>query len=593
MADPRMPDDGARSRTPSISGSHRFRAKPVLALLLAITLSVGCGESPPPGADIVFVNARAYTLDNDMPWAEAVAVRGDQIVYVGDNVGAMALSGTTTVRFDLDGKMLLPGFIDTHMHPVSGGAYAKALSLDTYGTVEEWITAIDEYAQANADAPLLFGYGWLATTFGPAGPTRQMIDAVVADRPVLLMDEGFHAAWANSAALQQLNITRDTADPVPGFSYYKRDASGDATGYLLEGTATTAMSGLNVITEDVIVAGTAQVIEVLNSFGVTSVFDAGAIGDTDALHSVLRRLEDAGDLTVRIVGTYGADGPNDVDHAVNRTKAWRNTIKGDRYHYRMLKIMDDGTVEGRTAAMFEAYQGEPGNSGKTVYTEAQMTKMVAGAAAEHIDVHIHALGERAVHEALNSIEAARGMYPHSGSRYTICHIQVITDEDLPRFAELDVIAQSTPLWASYDTYGEQFVSADQFGRFWRFNSLKELGVKLTWGSDFPASGAGMLGMSPVLQMEIGHTRQAAGQPDAPVQPRESERIDIETAIRGYTIDAAYQLHMEDEIGSLAAGKKADLVVLDENLFESAPHEIHHIKVVMTVMDGEVVYRSVD
>ena len=301
----------------------------------------------------------------------------------------------------------------------------------------------------------------------------------------------------------------------------------------------------------------------------------------------------AGDLTVRIVGAYAPAGPEDVDRAVHETRAWKERIKGERYHYRVLKIMDDGTVEGRTAAMFEDYQGEPGNSGKTAYTQEQMTEMVVGAAAEQIDAHIHALGERAVHEALNSIEAARNMHPDSTSRYTIYHIEVITDGDLPRFAELDVIAQSTPLWASYDTYGEQFVSADQFSRFWRFNSLDELGVKLTWGSDFPASGAGMAGMSPILQMEIGHTRQAAGEPDAPVQPRESERIDIEAAIRGYTIDAAYQLHMEDEIGSLEAGKKADLVVLDKNLFESDPYEIHRTKVFMTLVDGEIVYASMD
>jgi predicted amidohydrolase YtcJ len=168
---------------------------------------------------------------------------------------------------------------------------------------------------------------------------------------------------------------------------------------------------------------------------------------------------------------------------------------------------------------------------------------------------------------------------------------VITDQDLPRFRELDVIAQSTPLWASYDTYGEQFVSADQFNRFWRFGGLKELGVRMTWGSDFPASGAGMLGMSPVVQMEIGHTRQSPGEPDAPVQPRESERLDIASLIRGYTLDAAYQLHMEDEIGSLEAGKKADLVVLDRNLFETDPYEIHQTRVLMTVLDGEVVYQQ--
>lgn len=562
-------------------------------LLLIAVLATVCACAPPegPGVSAVFYNAEAYTLDPEQPWVEAVAVDGDRIVFVGKSDEALKLASTDTELHDLGGRMLLPGFIDTHMHPVSGGAYALALSLDTFGDVEGWVEAIDEYAEAHPDLPVIFGYGFLASTFGPAGPTRQLIDAVEAERPVLIMDEGFHGAWANTRALELLNITQDTPDPVPGFSYYKRDENGDATGYLLEGTAGMAMEALDVITEDVVVEGTAHVIDTLNRFGVTAVFDAGAIGYADALPRILERLESGGDMTLRIVGSYRPRGPEDIPVAIENALDWRETVKGDRYHYRMIKFMDDGTVEGRTAAMFEDYQGEPGNSGETVFTEAELAGLVTDAAAVDLDVHIHALGERAVHEALNAIEASRNANPESASRYTICHIQVITDQDLPRFAELDVIAQSTPLWASYDTYGEQFVSDDQFNRYWRFRSLRDLGVRLTWGSDFPASGAGMLGMSPVLQMEIGHTRQSPGEPDAPVQPPEAERLDIETLIRGYTLNAAFQLRLEDEIGSLETGKKADMVVLDRNLFETDAYEIHETNVVMTVLDGEIVYRG--
>lgn len=558
--------------------------------LAATILQAGCGTESEPGVDAVFYNANAYTLVDAQPWAEALAVEGGRIVYVGDSESALAMAGSDTRRYDLGGRMLLPGFIDTHMHPVTGGAYALALSLDTFGTVEEWVRAIGAHASANPDAPVVFGYGFLASTFGPAGPTRQLIDAVVPDRPVLIMDEGFHGAWANSRALEALNITQDTPDPEPGFSYYKRDAEGNATGYLLEGTAGMAMDALDVITEDTIVAGTAYVIDVLNGYGVTSIFDAGT-GIDGGPGRVLRRLEGDGELTVRIVGSWRPRGPEDVPSVVERVRAWQSDIRGERYHYRMLKIMNDGTVEGRTAAMFEDYQGEPGNSGETVYTEAEMTQMISASAGAGIDVHVHALGERAVHETLNAIEAARGANPESETRYTICHIQVITDQDLPRFRDLDVIAQSTPLWASYDTYGEQFVSEDQFQRYWRFASLRDLGVRLTFGSDFPASGAGMLGMSPVVQMEIGHTRQAAGDPQAPVQPRESERLDIETLIRGYTRDAAWQLHMENDLGALEAGKMADLVVMERNLFETDPYEIHAVGVYMTVLAGEVVYEA--
>lgn len=560
----------------------------LLGLLLAACSSPD-DASIAEGVDTVFVNAKAYTLDASMPWAEALVVDGDLIVYVGDNEGAMALAGANTRQHDLDGQMLLPGFIDTHSHPIYGGGMAKSLSLDTGGTVEGWVSAIEDYAAANPDADVLFGYGFLATTFGPTGPQRQMIDGVVADRPVLIMDEGFHGAWVNTKALELLNITQDTADPTPGFAYYKRDENGDATGYLLETTALMAVGELDIFSAQTVTDGAAIIIDIMNSYGVTAAFDAGALDAESVLDNVLNDLEKRGDMTIRIIGSHFAEPSEDVSDVVDKAEHFAATVKGDKYHYNTLKIMDDGTVEGRTAAMFEDYQGEPGNSGETVFTEEQMITMIAGSAEKNIDVHIHALGERAVHETLNAIEVARERHPGTQSRFAICHIQVITDQDLPRFAELDVIAQSTPLWASYDEYGKQFVSEDQFNRMWRFNSLKELGVKLTFGSDFPASGAGTLGLSPVVQIEIGHTRQYPGQPDSPVGPLESERLDIDTLIRGFTIDGAYQLRMEDQIGSLEVGKKADLVVLDQNLFDVDAYAIHQTEVVMTMLGGDVVY----
>lgn len=561
------------------------------AAFLCVALLSACGERAAKEnvADFVFTNAKVYTVDDARPWAEAVAVKDNEIIYVGDAAGAEALVGAATSRLDLQGQLLLPGLIDSHVHPVTGGAYATALSLDTFGTIDDWLRAIADHAAENADAPVLFGYGFLATTFGPVGPTHQLIDEIVPDRPVLIMDEGFHGAWANTTALKALNITQDTPDPVPGFSYYKRDANGDATGYLLEGTAGMAMEQLDVITEDIVAEGTGIVIDIMNAYGVTAAYDAGVSGYESIASNVLHRVERNGDMTIRLVGSYRPAGPQDVADAVGKALEWGRTMKGERYHYNVLKIMDDGTVEGRTAAMFEDYQGEPGNSGETVYTEEEMTTMIVGAAKNNIDVHIHALGERAIHEALNAIEEARKQAPDSATRYTICHIEVITDQDLPRFAELDVIAQSTPLWASYDTYGKQFVSEDQFSRFWRFKSLEDLGVRLSFGSDFPSSGAGTLGLSPVVQIEIGHTRQNLGNPESLVQPRETERLDVESLVRGFTIDAAYQMHMEDEIGSIEVGKKADLVVLDQNLFEIDAYDIHKTRVVMTMMDGEVVY----
>jgi predicted amidohydrolase YtcJ len=561
-------------------------------LLFAATLVACSGpDTSQDVADIAFVNARAYTLDDAKPWVDTVLVKDDTIIYAGNAEGAAGLTGESTTSIDLEGRLLLPGFIDTHVHPIAGGAYATALSLETFGDVDGWVAAIKDYAAANPDLEVIFGYGFLATTFGPVGPTKGLIDAVVPDRPVLIMDEGFHGAWANTAALEALNITQDTPDPVPGYSYYKRDENGDATGYLLEGTAGMAVDELDVITVDIVREGTGIIVDIMNSYGVTAAFDAGTLGDAAVAGQVLQDLEASGELTVRLVGSSRPETSEQAATAVSVAASWRSMIQGERFHYNTLKIPDDGTVEGRTAAMFEDYQGEPGNSGETVFSEEQLIEMIRGAAEIDMDVHVHALGERAIHETLNAIEVAREKYPDSETRYTICHVQVITDQDVPRFAELDVIAQSTPLWASYDTYGKQFVSDDQFNRYWRYGALEEAGARLTFGSDFPASGAGTLGLSPIVQIEIGHTRQEMGEPDAPIQPPESDRLSVASLVRGFTIDAAYQLHMEDQIGSIEVGKKADLVVLDQDIFEADPYEIHKTGVVMTMMDGDIVYEA--
>ncbi len=349
------------------------------------------------------------------------------------------------------------------------------------------------------------------------------------------------------------------------------------------------MATLDVITDDVIVEGTALVIDIMNAYGVTAAFAAGSAGDPERTKGMLDSLNESGDLTLRLVGSMRADSGDSPAETLAKAERWRDVVHGEGYRFDTLKIPDDGTVEGRTAAMFEDYQGEPGNSGETVFTEAELVEMIGGSAATNMDVHIHALGERAIHETLNAIEATRESYPDSDSRFTICHLQVIIDQDVPRFGELDVIAQSTPLWAAYDTYGEQFVSADQFNRYWRYKGLEEGGAKLTFGSDFPASGAGTLGLSPIVQIEIGHTRQDPGNPDAQIQPPESERLSVASLVRGFTLDAAYQLRMEDEIGSIEVGKRADLVVLDQNIFEVDPHSINETTVLMTLLGGETIY----
>jgi predicted amidohydrolase YtcJ len=565
------------------------------ALIGAVVAVAACNSlgshADRDAADFIFVNAKVYTVEDQQPWAEAVAVRGNRIVVVGATEEVMKYRGISTQMRDLQGRLMLPGFIDSHLHAIYGGSIAHALVLDTSADVNTWVAALGEFAADNPDSPLIFGYGFMASLFGEAGPTKEVLDAVVSDRPVLIMDEGFHNAWVNSKALEELGIDKSTPDPEPGFSYYKRDAHGNPTGYLLEGTAVSAGEGLNVTNEEGTVEGTVALFQIMNRYGITAGFDAGVFEDTEATLEIIQKIDESGRMTIRLVGSHLVMDRESAEGAVELVDHLKAVSKTDKHHINTLKIMDDGVIEGRTAGMFEDYQGDPGNQGATTFNEEELQEMIGDAAQRGIDVHVHALGERAIHETLNAIEAVKRDHPDSPSRYTLCHIQVMIDEDVPRFATLDVIAQSTPLWANYDEFGKAFVSDDQFQRYFRFNSLKEAGARLSFGSDFPATGAGNLGLSPLFNMEIGHTRQYPGEKDSPIQPAEHERLDIASLIRGYTLDAAYQLHLEDEIGSIAVGKKADLIVLERDPFSEDAYEIHKIRVLMTMMDGNVVHEE--
>jgi len=567
-----------------------FNRNLLLVLSLCIyLLPISAMGSSKQAADLVLYNAKVYTVESSKPWAQAVAVKNGKIVYVGDNSKIKNWLGKETVQQDMQGKLLLPGFIDSHAHPVMGGAYVNSLSLDSFATPSQWLKQVADYAKENSEAEILFGYGFLASAFGSQGPTSAMLDKVVADKAVLILDEGFHGGWANSKAMQLLGITKLTKDPTPGFSYYKRDSQGNPTGYLLEGTATAAIEKLGVITADSVAKGTSDVIDIMNSYGITAVFDAGA-SDVDALQlKVLEKIAAQGRMTVRMVASHMIGDPKQAATAIDNVKEKSKKSKPGMYHINTLKIMNDGTIEGKTAGMFEDYQGEPGNSGETVFSQTQMNELLSQASAENIDVHIHALGERTIAETLNAIEIARLKYPQASNRFAICHIQVMKDKDIERFARLNVIAQSTPLWTSYDEFGKAFVSDEQFNRYFRFNGLKKAGVKQSFGSDFPATGAGVLGMSPIFNIEIGHTRQNPGEPDAPIQPNIDERLDIATLIKGYTLDAAYQLHMEESIGSIKVGKNADFVVLKQNIFAVNKYDIHKVEVLQTILAGKTVY----
>jgi predicted amidohydrolase YtcJ len=542
-------------------------------------------------ADHVFVNGKVFTVDDDAPWAKAVAVKDDKIIYVGDEAGLGIFVGSDTVRHNLNGRLLMPGFIDSHTHSVLGGGYVNALAVNSWAPPEEVLKEISAYAENNKDLPVIFGFGHDSSVFGQKGPTKEMLDSVVSDRPVFLMDEGFHSGWANSKAMEMLGIDKNTPDLTPGFDFYKRDEDGNPTGWFYEATATKAMRDLNVFSVDNIVTGTQDVFEIMNGYGITSSYEAGDFEVTEMASEVHQRLKEADEYTVRMIGSLLITSRDEIEGAVEKLEKLSIATKNDPYKIRVLKILNDGTVEARSAGMYEDYQGEPGNQGSILLSQEELTGLVTKAASRNLDVHIHALGEQTIDQALNAIEAAQNANIDSHSRYTICHIQVMRRDAIKRFAKLNVIAQATPSWTSYDSAGEQFLSEDQFNRYYPLRSLEDAGVRLTFGSDYPSTGSGSLGISPLYNIEIGHTRQDAGEREGLIQPPVDERLSLERLVRGYTIDAAYQIGLEDQVGSIEVGKKADLIILEKNLFEADTYEINNIEIDLTMMNGNVVFEK--
>jgi predicted amidohydrolase YtcJ len=317
--------------------------------------------------------------------------------------------------------------------------------------------------------------------------------------------------------------------------------------------------------------------------GVTTVFDAGAFSFEAQVLGIAHEMDRQGTLPFRLVASHVITNPRRVDGAVERFLELGRLYDGDRMRVGMIKILNDGTTQALNAAYLEPY--ETVDSRGTVLLEPEVLRdFVLEADRARIDLHIHAIGDRAARDALDAIEKARRDDPNRGTRHTIAHLELIDDADLPRFAELDVIAQTTPAWHSHN--GQEVLEVlgqERFDRLYRFRELLDAGVRVTFGSDFPASG--IPGAWPVYNMAIGATRQLPGEP---IQGDAAQRLTIEELVRGYTIDAAYQLRMEDQVGSVEEGKRADLVSLRANIFELPREALFNPLVDATILDGEVV-----
>ncbi|MEP0202369.1 MAG: amidohydrolase [Halioglobus sp.] len=541
-------------------------------------------------ADLLITDAKVYTLEDEQPWAEAIAITGDEITYVGPLAQAQTLVGTSTQVIDANGGMVLPGFIDTHMHVGETIPYVFAAKLYPDQSPEEVLAALAAHAKAFPDQNPVIGSGFLGAAFGELGPTAKDLDRAIPDRPAIIFDEGFHSAWINSKAMEMVGLDADSQDPVPGSHYYKRYPDGTPTGWLIEGGAFEWVAQrLSPVTEEGLNAGADYFMHTLSSMGITAAFDAGMIAGGEPLLDLFERLDRAGKIPLRIVGSHYVNTLEHLPAALNRVQQLNERFQSEFFDMRMLKLSLDGTVEAQTAFMLDPYVKPAGHRASPLIPIPQAGDVVLEAARTHVDVHLHALGDAAVRAGLDMVERVRMEVPQSQSRFTMCHLQIVSPQDVQRFGELDVIAQSTPTWYSFDDLALESLGEERFEQMYPLASMAAGGARLTLGSDYPASWIGLNGLNPLYNIEMAMTRQPAGEPDFAVQPGKGERISLEQAIKAYTRDAAYQLRLENQVGTLKVGKQADIVVLSDNLFEIDRYSIHGARVTHTIANGQLVF----
>lgn len=559
------------------------RAWSALILGLISLGAAGVSAGAPAPADLVLSNGAVYTVDGARSWADTVAVSGGRIVFVGTAAASKSWIGPQTKVVDLGGKMVLPAFHDSHVHPVSGGMEALECDLHGLATADEVLAAVSKYATAHPEAKWIRGGGWDLTLFPAGNPSKALLDRIVPDRPVLLDASDGHSAWANSKALAIAGVTKATPDPPLG--RIERDASGQPSGALREDAVGLVSKHMPRRTAKDYEAGLLKGLQVANAFGLTSLQEASASEEELAAYEA---LDARGELTVRVSAAITAD-TDKVLADVPRLKALRARYRGKRFHADSVKIFADGVLETRTAAVLAPYIGFGDDRGKANLDPADFKALATALDKEGFQIHVHAIGDRAIRDTLDALEAAQKSNGVRDARHHIAHLELIDPADIPRFRRLGVIANFQPFWSNGDKYITELTEPElgpaRSRWIYPIASVVAAGGVTAFGSDWSVSS-----MNPLDGIEVAVTHREPQRGPGPAWLPE-EQIALPEAIAAYTIRGAYLDFTEKETGSIEPGKAADLIVVDRNLFEIPPSQIHEAKVLWTLLDGKEVYRA--
>lgn len=540
-------------------------------------------------ADNVFLHGGIYTVHAEQPWAEAAAVRGDEIIYVGSNSGAEALIGPDTQVHNLTGRMLLPGFHDSHVHLLGGGMLETGCKLTGLISLAEIRKRLIECRGRPGIGSVgwVTGGNWDREPFSGGVPDKELLDEIFPDRPAFLYSLDGHTAWVNSNALKIAGIDRSTVDPTQG-RIARDPQSGELTGILDEAAMDMVGDFVPELAEEETEAALQAAISLAHEYGITSVIEPGL--DHDMMQPFVA-LSRAGDLKLRTIvsmspinWTPGAFGPEVHEMILDREQ-----YRGPNLNPDSIKFYMDGVLETGTALLVDPYVNEDFDRSKPFYSQELLNDYFTRIDREGLQIHVHAIGDLATRMALDAFEAARAANGETGNRHQIVHLQLIHADDIARFGELNIGATFQAIWAYPDFWIMELnlpeVGPERVERMYPIASVKKAGGRIVGGSDWFVSS-----LNPLDAIETGVRRQQIGLEGGEILNAD-ERVDLATMIAAYTINGAYIHDQDDLVGSIEVGKKADLIVLDRNLFEVPVHQINEAKVLMTLFNGAVVYQQ--
>jgi len=550
--------------------------KKILFVGMVVSLLVGCSKQET--ADIVYTNGKIYTVNENQPWAEALAIKDGGLIAVGSNADVEGMKGENTEVIDLEGKFVMPGVVSTHEHSiffsaVSSGLVIKELSHDK----NKMLAELKKYLEEHPDGPFMsYGGGYENTV----SIHRTEIDAITGpDIPFFMMSKTGHAGWANTKALENAGVTKDT-EPI---DFFGKDPDGTRNGYVGTAAAAYYMMGVAGLKKDAVIKSAPAILKNIASVGVTHMWEVGQPPSHEGpLFEAMAQLEKEGKLTTRYTVAMMVQRENQLAGAVEGLKKFSKMYHSQFFNVNSLKIHGDGSVEGHTAFLLEPYSDDPSKIGILSVPEEKSTEAVLEAAKLGFNIHTHAIGDAANRSFLNIFQKVREA-GYNDARLTMGHTVLVDDADMQRFKHYDVTANfytwecAQPSELYLDKFGPE-----RYNKLARLGTMHDMGIRIALSADYPSAP-----LNPFAQMHAAITRSHLGETE--ILGSEKEKLTVAQAIRAYTLDAAYTVNADSYSGSLEVGKRADFIVLDRNLFEIPEDDIASTLVLNTVLDGRVVF----